>query len=345
MSWHSRKDRLQVGPHTVENRPKPSWYFSRGLKHHIGVILYGLTVVAQAVRDRSSLVVVDSGTTHWIVLSLLSVLRIPVIAVQHSTFWPAGFPPTRLIDRFMLPLDGFFFRHIAAATVCASPECERQVRKMARTPKGPIYRFLPQYHRDFMSRVNPVPDYGVRPFRVLFLGRVEDYKGVFQILSIAERLEEEMPGQFVWKIVGAGSAFETLGHQVILRRLSHLVEVSGMLPDETKAQETLGWCHAMIVPTTSQFQEGLAMTAVEAILAGRPVVVSDVVPAWEILGSAAIKAETDNIDSFVANFRKLALDPEYYNECQRATCGLQARFYERSNGPGAVLGRAISALL
>ena len=59
--------------------------------------------------------------------------------------------------------------------------------------------------------------------------------------------------------------------------------------------ETLSWAHAMIVPTTSEFKEGFAMVAAESVLAGRPVVLSDVVPAWESLDCAAIKCDTNSV--------------------------------------------------
>lgn len=281
-------------------------------------------------------------------MSLLWLLRIPVIAVLYSALWPAGFPPSRfpgrLFARILLASDGLFFRRIAAATVCISPECERQVRQVAGTPTGPIHQFCPQYRQDFMSRVVAVPDHGVRPFRVLFLGRIEEFKGVYLILSMAERLEKELPGQFVWKIVGSGPAFEALGRRIVERKLGTIVEACGQLRDERQALETMGWAHAMVAPTTSQFQEGLAMTAVEAVLAGRPVVLSAVVPAWEVLGGAAIKVETDNVDSFVETFRRLALDRAYYDACRSAAATVRAPFYDRSQGLGNVLGRAISAL-
>jgi glycosyltransferase involved in cell wall biosynthesis len=100
----------------------------------------------------------------------------------------------------------------------------------------------------------------------------------------------------------------------------------------------------MVVPTTSQFPEGLAMTAAEAVLAGRPVVISSVVPAGELLGPAAIYVEADRVQGFVEALRQLAEDPEYYGQCQRATHNAQEQFYSGSAGLGAVLGRAISEL-
>jgi hypothetical protein len=98
----------------------------------------------------------------------------------------------------------------------------------------------------------------------------------------------------------------------------------------------MGGAHTVVVPTTAQYYEGVAMTAAEAVLAGRPVVLSSVVPAREVPGDAAIVAETGNADSFVEPFRKLALDAEYYERCRWATACAQAQFYTHSKGLGAV---------
>jgi len=345
MSWHGRRDCIEVGRHRLENRPKLSWYFRGGFRYHFGVIAYGLTVVAQAVRERATLVIADSGTTHWIVLSLLALFRIPVIAVLHNTLWPMGYPPQRRLDRLLLALDGWFFRHISAATVCVSPECERQVRAVAKTPRGPVTQCRAQFRDGFLSRVAPTAEIPQRPFRVLFMGRIEQSKGVFLILEIAERLEREMPGRFQWRIVGSGSAFEALQREAGERGLSRTVSIETSLRNQEKALETLGWAHAMVVPTTSQFSEGLAMTAAEAVLAGRPVVVSSVVPAWQVLGGAAIKAEADNVESFVEAFRKLALDPDWYEACRAAGAAVRAQFYDRSQGLGNALGRAVTTVV
>lgn len=342
ISWHTRRDSFRSARYFIENYPKPSLYYQRGVNHHFGSIAYGLNVVAKSFRERPCVVVIDSGTSHWIVFSLLSFLRIPVIAVMHSTLWPMGFPPKRKVDRLLRWLDGLFFRRFAAATVCVSPECERQVRQVARVLKGPIYQCRAQFRPDLMSRITPVPPHEIRPFRVLFVGRLEVSKGVFLILSAAECLEREMPGEFRWKIVGGGSSFEALTRQVVERNLGHVIEVTGRLPRH-QALEAYGWAHSMIVPTTERYSEGLAMTAAEAVLAGRPVVVSKVVPAWEVLGDAAIRAETGDVDSFVEAFRRLALDSGYYDRCRRATSSAQQQFYQVSEGLGAVVGRAIRA--
>ncbi len=344
ISSNDRREILRDGRYVIENRPRSKGYSAQGVKHHLASVAYGLSIVGTALRERPDVAVVDSGTTHWIVLSLLSLMRIPSIAVMHNALWPAGYPPTRRFDRLLLTLDGIFFRRCALATVCVSPECERQVRAVAKSPKGPLFQCRAQFRPGFLDILPPPPPHQLRPFRVLYVGRIEETKGVFLILSMAERLEREMPGQMTWKIFGYGGASAELERQAKQRKLDHLVEIAGKLSRD-KVREAYGWAHATVVPTTSQFREGLAMTAVEAILAGRPVVISDVVPAGEVLGDAAIKAATDDVDSFVAAFRKLVMEPSYYDAHRHAPARVLNQFYDRSQGLGAVLGRAISTLL
>jgi glycosyltransferase involved in cell wall biosynthesis len=344
ISWHGRRDRFQFGKFELENWPQPALYFKGGIKHYLGTMLYGLEIVWQAVRERATVVIADSGTTRWFVFSLLALFRIPVIAVMYSAIWPMGYPPTRRIDRLMKSLDGSFFRHFAAATVNISPECERQVRESAGKPRGAFYQFRPQYRREFLGTILLPTQWPFRPFNVLFIGRVEEFKGVFLILSMAERLEAEMPGCFKWRIVGTGAALERLRSEIVARSLSEIVEAPGPFPDEATARATMTWTHAMIVPTTSAFKEGLAMTAAESVLAGRPVVLSTVVPAWEVLANACIKVETDSVEAPLEALRRLATDHVYYTEHQQATIGVRDQFYDHTQSLGAVLWRAVAAL-
>ena len=344
MSWHWRRDQLQFHRHTAENSPQPGLYFGGGWRHYAGALLYGLQIVRQAVRHRASLVVVDSGTTQWMVLSLLWLRRIPVIAVFHNALWPMGFPPTRRVERLLRRLDGIYFRTFASAAAFVSPECERQIHALSGPRKPVSFQFRPQYRREFLSRVRPVGPWPFPTFNILFLGRVEEYKGLSLMLEVAARLEGAMPGHFKWRIHGEGDALASLVHRIHSRGLGHAMTACGMIADESAAVEALSWCHAVIVPTTSQFKEGLSMAAAEGVLAGRPVVVSEVVPAWEILGEAAVKARTDSLVSFVDALLRLAREPEQYAARQRAAAAVQAQFYDRSQGLGAVLGRAIAQL-
>ena len=58
---------------------------------------------------------------------------------------------------------------------------------------------------------------------MLFLGRIVECKGIFDILKMAERLEGETPGGFQWRIFGAGEDFDRLQEEIGKRQLGHLV--------------------------------------------------------------------------------------------------------------------------
>ena len=63
------------------------------------------------------------------------------------------------------------------------------------------------------------------PFRVLFNGRVEANKGVFDLVSIAASLAATRPGEFHFDVCGDGSALEELRIEVVGRDLQDLVSV------------------------------------------------------------------------------------------------------------------------
>ena len=165
-----------------------------------------MSILWTALRERPDVVIVDSGTTHWFLLAPLRIARIPVIASLHALLWPPGFPPARPSRRLVLWLAGWFWRHIAQATICVSPELERQVYTVAGKPRGRVFQYRAQYRRSLFESVAPRPPHELRPFRVLFVGRVEANKGVFDLLAMAARLDALLPGQFEWHVCGHGSA-------------------------------------------------------------------------------------------------------------------------------------------
>lgn len=343
LTSNARRDLLLHGPHRIENLPPSPLCFRGGFRYHLGRALYGLRIVGRAVRRRVAVVIADSGTTHWCVLALLRLFRIPVVAVLHNAPWPPGHPPTRRLQRILLRLDGWFFRHIAAATVCVSPECERQLRQMAGRLRGPVLQCRAQYRDGFLATVsaaNPAQ----KPFCVLFLGRLETYKGVFLLLDVAERLQRERPGGFAWKIYGEGPAAEQLAAQIAKRNLTQVVRLPGRLVGERQACEAMAWAHVVVVPTAASFAEGMPQCAAEGVLAGRPVVASQVVPVAGVLGPAALLFRTGDADDCLATLQRLASDAAAYEAARQATQAARAQFYDHSQSLGAVLKRLLPTL-
>ena len=339
VSYHQRKEVRRDGPFTLEHRPKPMPGAS-GLWYYLAELWYGLGLLITAVRFRADLAVIDSGHTFYFMTALYRLFGIRVIPVLVNSLWPNGFPPTRPGPRLVLWLDSFFYRWVPEAILCISPECARQVAQLTSGRHRPLLRFNAQFLPENFDKVPPPPPHDQRPFRVMYIGRVIRYKGVFDILEMARRIEAVAPGQVHWELCGRGVDLEALQARHQELGLEGVVTIRGWVA-LAEVIEVYTRSHAAIVPTRSGFCEGLAMTAAEAVCAGRPVITNPVVPALEMLTGAVVEAKTDDVDSHVECVLKLASDADEYDRLCRACAGLRGPFHDRSTGLTAVLKQAI----
>lgn len=317
----------------VENIPKK--ILGPGLLYHVSQILYGLRIVAIALRYRPEFLNITSGVTYWFVLAPLRLLSIKVIPHFHNCLWPNGYRPKGLLRRVLLALDGAFLRRFACAALCVSPEIERQLREIA-GPTLPVFQFRGQFHpRDF-DPSPPPPPHGQKPFTLVFAGRIERNKGVFDLLDMADRLRHK---NVVFELCGGGSALTTLTEAVRQRGLADVVRIHGKLrrPDLLSVYAR---GHAVIVPTRSDFCEGLPMVAAEAVLLGRPVITTRLSNALDVLVGAIAEAQPDDVDSYVTVIQRLHEDRGYYESLCRACPPLRSQFLDGQRGLAAVLPQA-----
>jgi glycogen(starch) synthase len=325
----------------VENLPKRSP--KNGFLFNISHALYGLRIIWIALRWRADTVIVDSGTTHWVLLLVLKLLGKKLVAVLHETMWPRGFKPTRLGRRILLRLDTWFWRYGAAAVLAVSPECERQVRVLAGNRIPSILQFRPQYERAAFSSISPTPSLERRPFRIVFAGRIERAKGVYDVVRIARILHEVRPGAVHFDICGAGSELANLHSEVGREGLDKIVSVHGRL-ERAQLLEMYASSHAVIVPTRSEFREGMAMVAIEAVLCGRPVISCDVVPAVEVLTGAVLTAAPDDPQSYANAILRLLDDPEIYKKLCNACTRHRPQFFNSDLSLLAALTAVVKGL-
>lgn len=324
---------------TLEHRPKRD---ARGLLFHIEAVRYCLGLLWTAKSFGATIAIVDSGTFPFWMGRLFRLAGIPVIVVLHNTIWPKGFPPEGRVKRFLSTLDATFFRAGASASIGVSPECTRQVDQITNGIHGPLYQIRAQFLPERFSHIPPPPPFDGSELRVMFIGRVDRIKGVLDILEIAKRLEQTRYGKVRWTICGTGPDADHLKQRRDAMGLDN-VHIAGWVSMQ-QLQQIYGDSHVSIVPTRSSFAEGLAMTAAEAILAGRPIITNPVVPALEILKPACIEARTDDADSYVQAISDLLDRPAKYTELCAACGPLQHQFYDRENGLDAILGKAIDDL-
>ena len=202
-------------------------------------------------------------------LSLFRLAGIRTIIILHNTLWPAGFPPKRPIQRFIAKLDSLFFRWLPTATIGVSPECIRQVEQLTKRKHRPLYQIRAQFHRQYFRAIPAPPAHNQVPFRILYIGRIDRHKGVFDILEMARLIEAERPGRVRWDVYGIGPDLKELERLHNEMDLKDVVSIHGWTSPQD-AQKVYARCHASIVPTRSNFCEGLPMAAVEFVLARRP---------------------------------------------------------------------------
>lgn len=324
----------------VENRPKR--LTGTGIRYHISQVLYGVSLVRTAITWGADAVIVDTGTTHWAVLGILRLARIKVVGCLHNTIWPAGHRPTGIFKQFILASDGWFWRHIADAVLSLSPECERQIRELASPFSGIAVQYRGQFNRKDFASI-PAPPSLRSPFRIMFAGRLDRTKGIFDIVEMARALEDSLPGAVHFDICGSGPARKELDDVVHRMGLGHVIQAHGRL-NRSELIRVYSSCHAVIVPTRSDFTEGFAQVCAEAILCGRPVITSPVVPAVDVLAKAMVVARTDDVRSYVDGIRRLLEDTAYYQQLCDACPALQEEIYDPRTSLGAALEAVFSAL-
>jgi len=108
--------------------------------------------------------------------------------------------------------------------------------------------------------------------------------------------------------------------------------------------EAFARSHALVVPTTAQFAEGLNKVCVESILAGRPVITSVHSNALDVLGSAAIEVPSGDVDAYAAALLRLSQDQQAFEQASRACATVQDQFYDPARSWGAALRQILSAI-
>ena len=325
---------------TVETRP--GFSFGTGVLYHCSRIANALTVLISLIRYRPRYLVVASGVTAWIFLFAAKYLGITTIACLHNTFWPRGREPRTVGRRAIALLDRLAFRYIIDAVVCVSAECERQLKQVVRGSSIKCFRFLPQFDPAIFQSITTEPRHSTRPFTIVYVGRIEEVKGVLDLVGIATSLLNRGIRDFRFVVCGEGTSLNALRRQAADAGTGSNLQVMGRL-NTAQLVETYKTAHIVIVPTRDTFPEGFAMVAAESVLLGRPVLCSDIVPAAEVLAGAVVVAKANDIEHYVSHITMLMNDADLYRSLCDGTRRLRGQFFDRSLGLEAALGKAMSA--
>ena len=339
ISQNPKPDYIEDGNIIIQNIAKP-FHNPRGLLYLINQFLYGINLMFRIIKFRSDVVLVNSGSTFYFMLAFLKLFSIKIIPVYHNLLWPKGHYPQKRLAKIILWLDGQLLKYGTHAVIGVSLECSRQVSQISNGQPPPFYLLKPQYLKDEFEGVLPPSPPQEGAFNIIFVGRVIEIKGIFKIIKIASELEKKMPGRIKWDICGDGKDLEQMKKMSSQLRLEGIIKFHGWT-NSSQQKEIYKNAHLSIVPTKNNTAEGLAKTAIEAVLYKRPVILSSVVPACEEIGDAAVIVEDNDIYSYATQIANLIEDEGYYKEKVKACTRSMQSYWDGKFGYYAVLSKIL----
>jgi glycogen synthase len=298
--------RMAGGVHWYLDQLKRAWWISKDV-----------------LRTKAVDVIVMDGVTFFFLLAPLAWSGRRVFLSIHTVLWREG-SRAKFLDGVIRSLNGWFFRKTCAGCLVASPAIAQQVRKLA-GPSLRVATFYPLYEKtDFENFA--LPDHGARPFRIFFAGRVEVNKGILDLVKVMRDLVRD--GRAVHlDVCGDGGAMQQLRAAIIEFGLQDFIAIHGHI-NRPNMLELLQSAQVVVVPTRSDFPEGLNQVVIEAVLARRPVVTSAICPALSLIAPAAVEAIADSYESYRASIERLMDDPQFFLERVKSTGSLRETFFD-----------------
>jgi len=289
VSSHDRvADHTEKGIH-VTNRPRLACHRRGAWGYWADQLWSGLRLLADLAVYRPDVAVIAEGTAPWIFTLPARLLGIRIVPALHCVLWPLDREPTGLLRG----LDRVAFQFGIDHCLCVSEQVSAQVRKL--TSKSiKCHRFYPSYQADRFRDFPPL-DITALPHHILYVGRIERDKGVFDLLAAFERLERFYPDRFRLDYCGEGQALEELTALVASAELGGLVAMHGHC-GSAALRIHMAACQLVCVPTTSRFVEGFNKVIAEGLLCGRRVVATRICPAALEFGAAVTVISPDSAE-------------------------------------------------
>ncbi len=255
-----------------------SYYWAPGISalSLLSRIVATLKMTMRLVRFRPTRILCSYASFPlWACYLMSRVYSLPLVCSRHTRLEMEGDPFFRRLESI---IDRWVFRR-AAGVICHGPYLKQQMID-AKVPPSRVFEFSwafkhmrADYDADFPGpKVMDSP--GART--LLYIGRIESYKGVFDLLkSCADRLHQDRAIRLVY--AGAGNDLSRLEETIAASDLSKQVICLGKVPHHALAG-LISRSYLVITPTQSRFPEGRCMATMEGLIMGKPVIAPDFGP-------------------------------------------------------------------
>lgn len=160
-------------------------------------------------------------------------------------------------------------------------------------------------------------------FRVGYVGRLVEQKGILDLLEAVARLD----GEWMLSLVGAGPALADVKARAAALGIDGKVELLGGVPS-SQMPELYAAMDVLVLPsrTRPNWKEQFGRALVEAMACDTPVVGSDSGEIPNVIGDAGLIFPEGNVDALTAHLEALRTSPELRS---RLGCAGRARVMER----------------
>lgn len=260
-----------------------------------------------------------------------------VILTAHNTYWPMGHRGTSLKEQLKIWRKKRTLRRVDVA-VNTSHECAAQVASLGGPSDAQSFTEVPQVLPDFYPES---PSQALAVKRLLYVGRIEENKGVFDVLGAFDAVAVDHP-DLTLELAGSGSCDAPL--QAAISASPHVDRITFHGQLMAKAiHDRMSAVDLLICPTRSTFNEGLALVVVEAAVQGVPTLLSSVVPAKGLLPGACVEFPVDNTVALTETLRRIINTPAEYGALCAELTTKRRQFRDRSKSWGSMLYHALSA--
>jgi glycogen(starch) synthase len=310
----------------ARDRGGPGW------RYHLNGFFFSLRTLKHLWTYRPHIVLL--GTDVPTLLMALLPRSTRLLLTAHNTYWSMGLPPTFLSARLRRLVIRLGLRRMRGA-VCTSQACKDQMEAIV-GPRNDILVESPQIlNSHAQAFIRQRTDVSVR--RLLYLGRIEPEKGIYDLLAVFEALAPEFADATL-EFAGTGSQAQKLANAAESSKAS--VRYLGQLnADEVHAK--LAQTDLLICPTRSHFNEGLALVLIEAAVHGIPSLVSSNVPAKDLFPGSVSEFPADDMTAMQAQLRNLLADPACAAQLRKGLATACSAFFDRNKSWGTQLFKAM----
>ncbi len=311
----------------IEHRPQFNW--GGGFLYHVAEMSWMIMRVVQLIVFRPKYLVMRYQPLYWFLLLPLLLMGVQIVPSVHCALWPP-FQPVRRSHKFLTRFNSVvFWPHIKSALVI-SKEIAAQIKSLSGAKKTAVSTFHPVYARSQFEGISPAPYPKNGQFNILFAGRIEENKGVYDLVEIVKLLIKNGRTNFKLDICGNGSQQANLADVVKKQGLSEYISVNGYCHTD-RMSVLYNEAHIVVVPTRTSFIEGINKVCIEAALSGCPVVTSAVCHAVFYLENSVLEVMPNDISAYAQAIEALMADPMLYKEKQEGCLKDAERFYQQEN--------------